>query len=197
MNMDINFIERIPFDLDPQVIGELLKLRSRESLMDILEEQIELANNVAVPKAAYFETPITGIDGEDVMFCNETFRSKMLSDLVKVQQKIYPYIITIGMELEEKYQALDDIMEQYILDGVQGVILSQATAFVAKELKEKYGIGEVAFHIPGELDDWDLSEQPKLFRLFGETQNDLGVVLSHSNLMKPTKSVSGVYYEIV
>ena len=190
------YFDNIPFQLDATSIGELLKLRSRESLMEILEEQIELAQQVAVPKAAYFDALITGKDEDTVEFCGEIFHSHQLAAATEKNQKIFPYIITIGMELEERYQELDDIMEQYILDGVQSVILNQVTEYVAKQLKETFQLKEVTYHIPGALDDWDLKEQPKLFRLFGSTMDQLGVVLSHSNLMRPTKSVSGVYYGV-
>lgn len=194
--MEILYFDKIPFTLNPQEIGEILELRSRESLMEILEDQIQLAKEVAVPKAACFEAIVTRKSDGSVIFCGEEFHSGQLSRSIEVGQKIFPYIITIGMELEERYQALDDIMEQYILDGVQGVLLNQVTDFVAKALKERFGLKEVAYHIPGALDDWDLKEQPKLFGLFGEMLEQLGVVLSHSHLMKPSKSVSGVYYEV-
>lgn len=192
--MNMIFFDNIPFQLDIASIGETLKLRNRESLMEILEEQIDLVREVAVPKAAYFETAITDKTEDAVSFCGEVFHSRQLASAVQKDQKIFPYIITIGMELEERYQELDDIMEQYILDGVQGVLLSQVTDYVAKALKDAFELKEVTYHIPGALDDWDLKDQPKLFRLFGSTMDQLGVVLSHSNLMKPTKSVSGVYY---
>lgn len=194
--MNIIYFDNIPFQLDASDVGEQLKLRNRESLMEILEEQIELAQKVAVPKAAYFETSITDKSEDSVAFCGETFHSRQLAISTQKDQKIFPYIITIGMELEEQYQELDDIMEQYIMDGVQSVILTQATDYVAKALKESFQLKEVTYHIPGALDDWDLKDQPKLFHLFGSTMEKLGVVLSHSNLMKPTKSVSGVYYGI-
>lgn len=192
--MNMNYFDNIPFQLDAASIGELLKLRNRESLMEILEEQIDLVREVAVPKAAYFEAVVTEKTEDTVSFCGEVFHSRQLASATRKGQKIFPYIITIGMELEERYQEMDDIMEQYILDGVQGVLLSQVTDYVAQELKESFQLKEVTYHIPGALDDWDLKDQPKLFRLFGSTMDQLGVVLSHSNLMKPTKSVSGVYY---
>lgn len=190
------YFDNIPFKLELQEIGDILKLSSRESMMDILEEQIQIAEKTAVPKAAFIETEVMEIKGDIITICGQEFHSRKFSESVRVGQTIYPYIITIGRELEERYQEMDDIMEQYIMDGVQGVILGQVTDFIAGKLKEEFGLKDVAYHIPGELNDWDLADQPKLFELFGDTQNDLGVVLSHSNLMQPSKSVSGVYYEI-
>lgn len=192
--MEIKYFDAIPFHLDLMAVGEILKVHTRESMMEVLEEQIQIAKEAAVPKAAYFEAVIEKKDSESVTFCGETFNSKMLSEAVRVDQSVYPYIITIGTEMEKRYQELDDIMEQYLLDGVQGVILGQATEFVSAKIKELHGLKEVAYHIPGELNDWDLKEQPRLFQLFGDTQKKLGVALSQSNLMQPSKSVSGVYY---
>ena len=47
---------------------------------------------------------------------------------------------------------------------------------------------------PGSLADWPLSEQRVLFALLGDTQDAIGVQLTSSLLMVPTKSVSGIIY---
>ncbi|MBF7097680.1 hypothetical protein [Alkalibacter mobilis] len=193
--MNINFIDNIPFNLNKADIAEKLKLRSKESLMEILDDMIKIAISTAIPKGVFFKADITGNDDESIEFAGEKFSSSLLSEIGSKTNVVYPYIITCGMEIEEYYKDLDDIMEQYILDGIQGIILEQATEFIAKKIREMYDTKELEYHIPGALNDWDLIDQPRLFGIFGDTENLIGVKLSHSNLMKPTKSVSGIYYE--
>ena len=48
---------------------------------------------------------------------------------------------------------------------------------------------------PGSLPDWPITEQAKLFSLLGDVKALIGVTLTESMLMLPTKSVSGVYFE--
>ena len=40
--------------------------------------------------------------------------------------------------------------------------------------------------------DWPIEEQQPLFRLLGDTERAVGVRLTDSMLMVPTKSVSGI-----
>jgi hypothetical protein len=47
---------------------------------------------------------------------------------------------------------------------------------------------------PGSLEDWPISEQPKLFSLFGDTERSVGVKLTDSLLMIPRKSISGILF---
>jgi len=43
---------------------------------------------------------------------------------------------------------------------------------------------------PGSLEDWPITEQPRLFKLLGEGAAATGVRLTDSCLMLPTKSLS-------
>lgn len=47
---------------------------------------------------------------------------------------------------------------------------------------------------PGSLEDWPVSQQSALFSLLGDTQHAIGVQLTESCLMVPTKSVSGIRF---
>jgi predicted transcriptional regulator len=47
---------------------------------------------------------------------------------------------------------------------------------------------------PGSLTDWPLREQRALFSLLGDVQATVGVELTNSLLMVPTKSVSGIFF---
>jgi hypothetical protein len=42
---------------------------------------------------------------------------------------------------------------------------------------------------------WPIEQQRSLFALFGDVEALIGVALTESYLMLPTKSVSGVYFE--
>ena len=46
----------------------------------------------------------------------------------------------------------------------------------------------------GDVDLWPITEQSKLFDLIGDVQRDVGVTLTESCLMVPTKSLSGLFF---
>ena len=47
---------------------------------------------------------------------------------------------------------------------------------------------------PGSLADWPLEEQTPLFKILGDTEAAIGVRLTESLLMIPTKSISGIFF---
>jgi hypothetical protein len=47
---------------------------------------------------------------------------------------------------------------------------------------------------PGSLEDWPITEQPKLFSIFGDTERLIGVRLTDRLLMVPRKSISGIFF---
>ena len=54
----------------------------------------------------------------------------------------------------------------------------------------------IEYEIPGSLEGWDLKDQGILFDLVGDVERTIGVRLSESSIMYPSKTVSGLYYEI-
>lgn len=195
--MGIILIDQLPFYLDEDMLIEKLKLRKRKGMLEMLNKLMKKALKTAKPKGMYFEAYIEDRTEDSFMIKGEIFNSKILAEATKKNEKVYPYIITCGEEIEEAYFKTDDLMEKYIMDGIINSILDCATICVSKDLQERYGLDNIAYHIPGALDDWPLDEQQKLFRLFGDEANKIGVKLSDSNIMKPGKSVSGVYYQIM
>jgi hypothetical protein len=57
-----------------------------------------------------------------------------------------------------------------------------------------YAPGDMSAMNPGSLADWPIEQQRVLFDLFGAGAQQIGVRLSDSLLMVPTKTVSGMYF---
>jgi predicted transcriptional regulator len=47
---------------------------------------------------------------------------------------------------------------------------------------------------PGSLKDWPIEEQRALFAILGDVEGSIGVRLSESLVMIPSKSLSGIYF---
>jgi hypothetical protein len=69
-----------------------------------------------------------------------------------------------------------------------------AAAWLAAQLEEQYGLGPLSSMSPGSLEDWPITEQTKLFSIFGDTERLIGVRLTDSMLMVPRKSISGILF---
>jgi hypothetical protein len=103
-------------------------------------------------------------------------------------------VATCGTELHEWAAAHDDILLRYYADGIGEVALRGALALLQAHLVEQFRLGRTATMSPGSLPDWPIQAQRPLFALLGHPEESIGVQLTDSLLMVPTKSVSGIRF---
>ncbi len=187
-------IDRIPVTLDPAETAARLRLDPARAAAASLDELIGLARGLLAPRAAA-ATACVGTTGEGtVELDGVVFRSAILRKNLDRVHKVFPYIITVGPELELAAAAQGDLLRQYCLEEMANAVLDQAAAWLARHLEDRHGVRGLASLSPGSLADWPITEQPKLFSLFGDTERIVGVRLTESLLMVPRKSVSGIFF---
>ena len=187
-------IDRIPVTLDPAAVAKRLRHNpARASSVD-LDELLALAGSLIHLRAAY-EVSYTGAKGEDtVEVAGVTFRSRILRRNLDQAQKVFPFIMTAGPALEAAASASGDLLRQYYLEEMANVALENGALWLSERLKTRYGFPGLASMDPGSLEDWPITEQPKLFSIFGDTERLIGVRLTDSMLMLPRKSISGIFF---
>jgi hypothetical protein len=152
------------------------------------------AKSVANPKAVYEIGYVDEKTPEGVTINGTTFASRVLRVNLDTAHRVFPYIITCGTELENAPSITGDMMEFYWLDELKHVALGAAYAYMQKHLQKKYRPGNVSHMAPGSLEDWPITQQTQLFSLFGKPEEMIGVRLTETFLMHPTKSVSGIMF---
>ena len=183
----------IPVRVDPEAASRRLRFGPGQgfaSLDELLGVAVPLVNLRAMTGVAY-----TGAKREDrVEVGGVLFRSRVLRANLDPVQKVFPFIMTVGAELENKAAASGDLLQQYYLEEAANLILEGGAAWLGGSLSERWGLGPLSAMSPGSLEDWPITEQPKLFSLFGDTQRLIGVELTTSLLMLPRKSISGIFF---
>lgn len=192
--MSAEIFTQIPFKIDGQELIDSLHLGKHESMKEMLYDFIGEAEKIAVPKGIYKKMTVSDRDSDSIVIQGYTFHSKILAENTKNKPYVFPYVITCGMEIEKWSENNDDIMEQFIIDGIKGMIVTEGAKYIQDHIQNEYNIDDISYHIPGFLDDWSIYEQKELFQLLGEEVKSTGVFLTQSSLMRPTKSVSGLYY---
>lgn len=187
-------IDRIPATLNPAAVAKRLRHNpARASSVD-LDELLALAGSLIHLRAAY-EVSYTGAKGEDtVEVAGVTFRSRILRRNLDQAQKVFPFIMTAGPALEAAASASGDLLKQYYLEEMANIALENGALWLSERLKTRYGFPGLASMDPGSLEDWPITEQPKLFSIFGDTERLVGVRLTESMLMLPRKSISGIFF---
>lgn len=122
------------------------------------------------------------------------FESALLSRQLAGVNKVFPFIITAGPDLEREAAAQDDLLRQYYLEEIANLALELAAAWLGAHIEARTGVAGLSGLSPGSLEDWPITEQPKLFSFFGAGEDPVGVCLTDSLLMVPRKSISGLFF---
>jgi hypothetical protein len=191
----MEILDNIPLELKSEDVMESLKLGKKgPSMGDMVEEILEDLIPIAKPKALYKESYI-GKRGENTVEIDGVeFKSSILLQNLEIAERVFPYVVTSGRELEAIEISKEDMMKLFLYDAVKELILERAFYFFEDYLKNNYALGLMSRMNPGSLNDWPVSQQKYLFQLFGDVEALIGVRLTQSYLMDPIKSVSGIYF---
>ncbi len=185
----------IPVVLDVAAVVKRLRTgRMGDRLGDMALELAETARKIARPKAIYRITHPKIIDNANVDIDGVICKSKVLNKLLQGRDTVYPFIATIGKELDELPIPPQEMMKQFALDSIKTVVLVNAVDYLAEYISKKYNIPRYALLNPGEIEDWRITEQRPLFSLFQNSQSQIGVSLTAGGVMKPIKSRSGFIF---
>jgi hypothetical protein len=185
----------IPVILDVAAVVKRLRFgRTSQRLEEMAFELAETACNIARPRAVYQISHSRVIDNARTDIDGTIFTSKVLNKLLRHQDTVYPFIATVGKELDELPVPHNDMMRQFGLDAIKTVVLVNAVDYLTEYVKEKHNIPSAALLNPGEIEDWHITEQKPLFSLFKDVEKRIGVSLTAGGVMKPIKSRSGIIF---
>ncbi|MGD2098916.1 MAG: vitamin B12 dependent-methionine synthase activation domain-containing protein [Desulfobacterales bacterium] len=190
----MEILEKIPLHIDPHKVGKILHLK-HDSDAQRAEDLIDKAKACCKPKAAYKLCYIDEKSDDAVVVGGLQLKSKVLRKNLDPVERIFPYVVTLGPGLEEVVKEIDDPLEKYYLDVVGNVALNAVRKQLHDHLCEKFALKKISFMSPGSLQEWPIEEQRQLFQLLTDVEGAIGVRLTSSCLMVPTKSVSGIYFQ--
>lgn len=185
-------LDRIPTKLELEdVMNRLHRVKAMEPCV---QELLEIARPIVQPKALYAVCQV-GDKGDDWISVNGvTFNSRVLRMNLDSAERVFPYVITCGKELDEIPVPLDDLLRSYCLEAIKLVALGCARSYLESHLKNNDGLELMSRMGPGSLEDWPITQQGKLFSVFGDVEDLIGVRLGRSFQMVPIKSGSGIIF---
>lgn len=184
----------IPFEVDLAALRKRLHMDDESPLMTEVGRLAAEAQAVAHPRAIY---GVAFIDdqGEDyVVVDGVRLTSRVLRVNLDQVHRVFPYVATCGMELQEWADAFDDPLLSYAAEALKEMALRAATKALHEHMHSRFALGKTAVMNPGSLPDWPLKQQRPLFALIGDVTAQVGVRLTETLLMIPTKSVSGIRF---
>ncbi|MEM2960486.1 MAG: vitamin B12 dependent-methionine synthase activation domain-containing protein [Candidatus Bathyarchaeia archaeon] len=186
-------IDRISVQLN---LEEFMRISTARKLREVdVAPLIEVCHQLIKPKAVYTFLKVVSINGDEVLLSSgHTLKSIILSDMLKPEQTVVPYVVTIGPKLENyiSKNAKESILQAWIMERIGDYALEKAAAHVRslieKDLRSpatNFGPGTGTGKLFG------IEQQEIIFRILDPPKN-IGVHLTPSYLMVPRKSVSGV-----
>jgi hypothetical protein len=188
-------IDNIPFDVHAEHLYPILKVASGSTLAGRVDALLGAAVKIARPKVAYKLSAVEHGDGGVVILDGLRFQSKVLQVNLRDCRRVFPFVATCGMELQNWSQTIDARLEAFWADTIQLLALGVALEAFKKKIHGLFATGTTSTMNPGSLADWPIGEQYKLFTLLGDSTGAIGVHLTQSALMVPLKSASGIEFE--
>ncbi|MEW5900152.1 MAG: vitamin B12 dependent-methionine synthase activation domain-containing protein [Acidobacteriota bacterium] len=190
----VEILKNIPIRLDFNELAKRLRFKPGGSGSPNLEELVEIAQSLIEPRAV-FQASFTGEKRKNTVTVDGVvFSSRVLRVNLEKAHKVFPYVLTVGKALEEKASSFHDLLRQYFLEEIANIALGKALQLLGEQIRKEHGLPQLSDMSPGSLEDWPITEQPKLFSLFGDTEKSVGVRLTESLLMIPRKSISGILF---
>jgi len=188
-------LDSIPFRLDVEaVLKQLHQNKGNKYIGAIVQELIEIVRPIAKPKAIYKVSYVENKNEASVYIDGVRFTSRVLRVNLDKVERVFPYVVTCGRELDEIAVPSDDYMKYYCLDVIKEMTLRSASSYLTDYLTRNYALGQMSRMHPGSLEDWPITQQKELFSIFGNVEDLVGVKLTESFLMIPVKSVSGICF---
>lgn len=170
----------------------------RQLVTGLIEEALKAAEEFAGVKAEYriyneiqFHNANKSLVINNIQFQIE----KIVFREIKNSDSMAIFVCTAGEEISKqsrKAMQEGDLLKGYVLDVIGSEIVDSATDLMQSELENVTGAAGKKItnrYSPGYC-GWLVSEQHKLFQLMSE--NYCGISLTHSALMNPVKSISGI-----
>jgi Vitamin B12 dependent methionine synthase, activation domain len=187
-------INRVPFHIDLESLEKTLHFETRSPLLQELLTLVEEAERIGRPKALYKLAFIDEKGEDSITVEGVKFKSRILRINVEKAQRVFPYLVTCGLELEDWAGQITDVLKRFWAETIKEMAMRSAHRVMEEHLTGLYEPGKLSRMSPGSLADWPIQEQRPLFKILGNTEEMIGVHLTESLLMVPTKSVSGIRF---
>ncbi|MFP4533826.1 MAG: hypothetical protein ACLFNS_14220 [Desulfobacterales bacterium] len=190
----MKIIDNLQWQMNTAEIQNRLRLDAESREREEVQAMADQAAALIRPRCAYKACYIQEKEDDAVIIKGVRLESRVLRKNLESAQRVFPFVVTIGAELEEAARARDDYLEQYYLDTIANVALQDAIQSLQTRLQDQYAIDKLSYMNVGSLEDWPLAQQRPLFSLLGDVEGAIGVRLLPSMLMHPGKTESGIFF---
>lgn len=193
-SMDVIILDSFPFKVDVDTLFKRIHMDREDDEAEQVMDLVEAANQIARPKVLYKQASVNEKGEDYVIVDGVRLDSRILRINLDSVYRVFPYVCTCGAELVKWADSLEDVLEKYWVDEIMKMALDEASKEFHRHLNDTFHPGSTSSMNPGSLEDWPITQQTQLFRILEDPKQHIGVELTDSYLMVPTKSVSGIQF---
>jgi len=188
-------LDGIPVTITFEQVLNRLKIEDDDDI-SLVAGLFETAKKIARPKVLYREAYVEEISGRNVRINGINFESDVLAANLKNVHRVFAYICTCGTEVDEWSHNEKDYVVSLWLDMIKEMFVYEANIYFREHIKNSFKLEKLSSVNPGSGNEnnWHISQQKPLFEMIGNVKEEIGVTLTESFLMLPTKSTSGLLY---
>jgi hypothetical protein len=208
----MKILNDIPFEIDSDEVFETLHLEAQHRYAGEVRALIDKAREIARPRAVYDVAFVEEREADAVVIVGESQpqssmrpaeelgRARFVSAVLRANldevERVFPYVVTCGQELDSISIGDNEMFRQFCWDSIKEAVLYAALESLSDHLKETFALEKLMSMNPGsgDIEVWPIEQQKQLFTYFGDVQQMVGVNLTNSCVMIPIKSVSGIFY---
>ena len=191
---EVTYFDNISIEVNAQLLLDKVQLRGSQRGSEDFVWAVEQAQDLIHPRLVVGSASVCVVDDTHVKIGNQEFTSRILQVNTEPCKKVYPFIGTIGSELENLAAEQKKLTRKFFLEMVGDYSLMLAVQQIEDKVKDLFSIDKIAVISPGELDNWPITQQVPLFNLFEAEAKRIGIELTSTMLMKPRKSRSGIWF---
>lgn len=194
--MSTTVLDRISFEGEVQRLLKRVRDRGQRRNIEEVERLAAEALRIGAPRALYRPAYIDGKGDDFVVVDRVRLTSRVLRVNLDTAHRVFAFVVTCGRELHTWASSFDDLLRRYWADKISETAAQAAIRALREHLVERFELGTISTMSPGSLENWPIEEQRELFRILGDTESTIGVRLTESCLMVPTKSISGLVFPV-
>ncbi len=187
-------VKNLDVSVEMQAVQNYLRVSEGSKILQQTAALLDEARSLVTPRVLYVEGVVGRRTDCTAEINGVEFSSRVLSANLAMAPRLFPYVLTLGPELEARVAALPDLLAQYTLDAIGNLFLDAASESFEHHLHSTRSAEGLSKMNPGSLRDWPIEQQRQLFALVGDVESLLGVTLTSSFLMVPRKSTSGIMF---
>lgn len=194
--MDRKLFSDITFELTEREKQRLYITCEDDEDRQILDGMFSGAAAVANPKAVLQMAVVEDRLEDGVVINGVTILSPLVRKNLANSNRVFMYVASCGTELAAWAKGYDDMLQEYFADEIMKMYLGHILSHLRDYVKDSFmKHGNLSAMNPGSLKEWPITAQFDLFAAIGGVKDAVGVTLTDSALMVPSKSVSGMFFE--